>query len=147
MKDTMYPLQTSIFNLLDGNLSWNGSNIPIYDEKTKIGNTDNIVVILSTQQEAPAGEQSDCGYFTESSIDLVVMQKSEFEVSKAAIHNVGEQILNILFPSYPETAIVCPGFQVIGRRTRAITRDFSITNTQSVVAKIITISCLMIEQN
>lgn len=141
-------LNLAVFNALNGNLSWDGDNVPVYDEKRRVNATDNIYVVLSTQQESDAPQTSDA-FITLSTIDIEILHKTDYEVSKTVVNNISNQILNIIFPT-PQTngMPVQDHFQILNvRRERAITRQFALTDSQSILAKIITISCHIVQQS
>ncbi len=146
MRDTQKLLRMAVYNLISGQLSYNSTNVPVYDEKRKVGATDNIFVILSTQQETD--DNTSDAFITDSSIDIEINHKSDFEVSKDAIDDVANQILTLILPT-PST----DGFPVQSlfqitcvRRTSTITRNFSISDSQTIIAKIITISSKIVQQ-
>ena len=147
MKDTQAILRHAVFAVLNGQLSYNSVNVPVYDEKRKAGATDNLFVILGTQQESD--DDTSDAFITDSSIDIEIQHRTAFEVSKDAIDEVGNQILQILMPT-PQT----DGFQVQNlflitcvRRSSTISRNFSLTDSNSIVAKIITITCKIVQQS
>ena len=148
MRDTMDILEMAVYNALNGQLSYNSVNIPVYDEKRRVGQSDNIYVILSTQQESEI-ETNDCAFVTLSSIDIEILHKTDYEVSKTVINNISNQILQILIPTQVTTGLAgVSGYQLLHvRRERAITRNFQITDSESIIAKIITITCQIVKQN
>ena len=83
-------------DLLDGNLSWQGVNVPVSDEKRRLDDSVSFFVTFGTQQESP--DQVNDAFITQSSIDIIIQQKTGFEVSKDGIDTVSNQILEILLP-------------------------------------------------
>ena len=148
MRDTMDILQMAVFGALNGNLSYNSANVPVYDEKKEVGQNDNLYVLLSTQQENDNPQTSDA-FITDSSIDIEITHKTGFEVSKKVLNNISNQILEILIPTPSTNGMAVQNlFQIQNvRRTASITRNLSISETQSVLQKIITISAQIVEQN
>lgn len=147
MRDTQKILRMAVYQVLNGNLSYDGNNVPVFDEKRKLSSTDNLFVILGTQRETD--DNTDDAFITDSSIDIEIQHRTEFEVSKDAIDDVSNQILQIILPT-PQTS----GFPVqnlfqiqLVRRSSTISRNFSLTDSQSVVAKIITITCKIVQQS
>jgi hypothetical protein len=145
LRDTQRILRHAIRDLLAGQLSWDGTAVPVYDEKKRDKQSADLFVILSTQQETD--NNTDTSWTTDSSIDIEITHKTEFEVSKDAIDEISDQILEILLPT-PDG----PGWEVGGfliqniRRSSTITRNFSVTDSQSIVAKIITITSKITQQ-
>lgn len=149
MKDTMDLLQLLVYTALNGQLSWAGINVPVFDEKKPAGDASNVFVILSTQQESEHPQAVSETFITESSIDIVITHRTEFEVSKKAINNVAGQIMQILVPTpYSNPFGTLDHWQVLNvRRTSSISRNVSVTETDSVLERIVTISAAIVQQN
>jgi hypothetical protein len=147
MRDTQKILRHAVFQTLNGNVTYNGSNIPVYDEKRLLGDQDNLFIILGSQRESD--DSPDEYFITNSSIDIEIQHRTEFEVSKDAIDDVSDQVLQIIMPTpYTNGFPVQNLFQINGvTRSSTISRNFSLTDSQSIVAKIITITCKIIQQN
>lgn len=145
----MFLLQTLIFNLLNGNLSYDGNDISVYDEKISGPTRSGMYVVLSTQQESEGQEMTDCTWSTESSIDIEIQHNSDFNVTKLGLSDLTNQILGLIFITPGQHNLGTPDhFQVLNlRRSRAITRNFSITDNQSIVAKIITLTATIVQQS
>jgi hypothetical protein len=133
--------------LTTANITYDGTAVPHADEKKKITQSANLFIILGTQQETD--DNTSDAFITDSSIDIEIQHRTEFEISKDAIDDVSDQVLTALMPT-PST----DGFPVqnlfqilLVRRSSALSRNFSITDSQSVVAKIITITCKIVQQN
>lgn len=145
-RDTMKILRHACRDLLTG-LTYNGTPVPVGDEKLKYNDRGaTLFVTFGTQTESP--DNTSDAFITDSSIDIEINHKTGFEVSKDAIDDVSDDILNILLP-YPET----DGFQVQDgvliqcvTRSQAITRNYSLTDTQTYISKIITITCKIVQQ-
>jgi len=142
LKDTMKPLRHAVFNLLDGELSYDSNPVNVYDE---LNDTDDIYVLLSTQQEV-FDETSDC-FITRSSIAIEVVAKTESSVSKDIIDDVSDQIYQLLRPTTSTTGLVDPsGFSIQNvQRENALTQVLQITPTQSVLRKILNIVVTIVQ--
>ena len=141
-KDTMKPLRHAVFNLLDGELSYDSTTVNVYDE---MNDSDDIYVLLSTQQET-FDETSDC-FITRSSIAIEVVAKTGTAVSKDIIDDVSDQIYQLLRPSMATTGLANPsGFLIQNvQRENALTQVLQITPTQSVLRKIINIVVTIVQ--
>lgn len=139
-------LRMAVYNLLNGNISYNGQNVPVYDEKRRVGDTDNLFIILGTQQESD-DDTSDT-FITDSSIDIEIQHRTDYEVSKDAIDEVSNQVLDLILPTPQTNGFAVQNLALIQcvRRSRSVSRNFSLTDSQSVVAKIVTITCKIIQQ-
>lgn len=141
MKDTQKILRTAVFQMLNGNIS-----IPVYDEKKRIGSNAKIYALLSTQQETD--ENPSDAFITLSSIDIEIIHRSDFEVTKDSIDDISTEILEILIPTPTSDGLIVQNlFQITNvRRISTITRQISLTETENIVSKIINITCHIIEQ-
>lgn len=142
MRDTCKPYRVAIYNLLNGNLgTFQGSTIKLFDEKKKVGETGSLYVVLSTQSETPT-DLNDCAFIVNSVIDIEIIRKSGFEVTKNDIDEVANTIYGLILPDVQTSGLTTPsGFQFdIPVRTRSLTRNLSITDAESVLTKIITFS-------
>lgn len=149
MLDTMEPFQLSVFNKLNGALNYNSTNVPVSDELKRLAVSADLFVILSTQQESDSVETSDT-FITTSSIDIEVWMKTEYSTSKRPVHDVSNQILQLLIPApYGQNGLgVQDHFQFQNvRRTRALTRTVALSDTQTITGKIITISADIVQQS
>lgn len=146
MKDTCKVLRWAIFGLLDGQITLNGAIIPIGDEKIRAGDPNGLFVTFGTQQERNVS--TDDAFITESAIDIEITQKTGYEVSKDDIDDVANLILDKIMP-YPDTDILTTdqGFLIQNiQRLSSITRSMAVTDTESVVSKIITVSATIVQQ-
>lgn len=149
MLDTMTILRDAVYTALAGNITNSSTPVNVYDEKKPAGVTDDIFIILSTQQESEAPQETSETFSTLSTIDIEIWHKTGYEVSKATIDAISNQVLTIIVPTTYSTGMAQPsGFQILNvKRDRAISRNVSLTDSQSVVGKIITISCIIVQQN
>ena len=140
-------MQLAVYSLLDGALTYEGNPVPTFDEKRNIAGDPNIYVLLSTQTETASNDSAtDCVIATESTIDIEIIHKTGYEITKKAIHSIADQILGAIITGPGSGLIEAEGFQVLNqRRTRSVTRNFSLTESQSVISRIITISATFIE--
>lgn len=143
MRDTCKQLRLSVFNCLNGNL--NGRNI--YDEKKKVGATDTMFVILSTQQESPI-QDNDSTWISTSSIDIEIIAKTDSETSKDDIDELANLILSLVFPTRSTCALIAPSNLEFQNAvcSRTITRNISLSETESILSKIITFTTTIVQQ-
>lgn len=147
MRDTTEILSTAVYQALNGNVTYNSVNVPVYDEKKKVLSTDNIYILFSTQQETPDNTQ---GFFmTDSILDLEIVYKTGSEVTKTVLSKVANSILEILFPTTDNVGIQQPsGFQIqCFEFAGSITRTFEISATESIVRKFIKVRAKIIQQS
>lgn len=144
MRDTCKPYRLAMFNCLTGNLG----GINVYDEKRKVADTNTTFVLLSTQQETPT-EENDCNFITRSSIDIEIISKTGSEVSKDTIDDLANLILQLVIPSVATSGLTAPsGYQFhIPVCDRSISRNISISETESILSKILTFTTVIVQQS
>jgi hypothetical protein len=144
MRDTCKPYRLAMFNCLNGHLG----GINVYDEKKKRLATDTVFVLLSTQQETPI-EDNDCAFITKSSIDIEIVTKTGFEVTKDTADDLANLIMQLVIPDTQSSGLTAPsGFQfLIPQCTRTLTRNVSITDSESILVKILTFTTQIITQS
>lgn len=142
MRDLSKPFRLAVFSALNGNTG----GVPIYDEKRLVSATDTTFIILSTQQQTPRDE-TDCTWVSNSSIDIEIYNKTGSEVSKDTIDDVSNTILGVLLPTVGVTGITSGGIQFgYAYAESIISRNISISETESILQKIIRFTVQAVEQ-
>lgn len=137
MRDSMKPLRLGIFAVIDGQITYNATPVPVYDEKIYTSESPDLYILLSTQQETPAGDQNDCMFIRDSFIDIEIIRRTGSEVSKDAIDDVSDQLYQLLLPSQGGAGFTVSGFQVSDPRlVTANSQNVTLSQTQSVLRKI-----------
>jgi hypothetical protein len=149
MFDTTDILLLAVHQVLNGNVSYNSTNVPFYDEKKKIRTVDTLYVLYSTQQEIPNPDQIQGVFETDSFLDMEICYKPGSEVSKSVLSNVANQILTLLFPTRESVSITAPsGFQIpVFEYGGSMTRAFEISPTESILRKFIKVKAKIIQQS
>lgn len=147
MRDTTEILANAVFNALSGNVTYNGNNVPVYDEKKKTGDTENLYILFSTQQETP--DNTFETFMTDSTLDIEIVFRSGSETSKKVLSDVANAVLEILFPTPQTIGISQPsGFEIqLFEFAGSITRAFEISATESIVRKFIKVKAKIIQQS
>lgn len=137
----------AVFNKITGQITHEAAAVPVFDEKKKAGSTVSLYILLSTQQETD-NSTSDA-FITTSSIDIEIVHRSEFEVTKDDIDDIANQLLELVMPTPDTNALPVQNlFQILNlKRTSTITRQFQITDTETTVAKIITLTADIVQQS
>lgn len=151
MRDTSYPLRLAVYNKLKFVVAYavgdENTYLNFYDEKRLASVRDTVFGIFSTQQETPT-EQNDCTFIQHSSIDIEIYQKTGSEVSKDLLDNLSNQICVLLVPTPYNTTIVSSNLQFTHAQIDSIiSRNISISETESVLAKIIRFSVNIVQQS
>jgi hypothetical protein len=151
MRNTKLALRKAVYDLLKDQIVIDEVTIPVFDEKRQAGvGSGNWFIVLSTQQESESTWQTDCNFCNRSSIDIEIMVKTAYEVTKDTQDEVEQQILDILFPSYVGDVLqdAVPGLCIQNlRRERSLTRNLTLSNSESVMQTIITVVADITEQS
>lgn len=143
MRDLSKPFRLAVFFVLNGNTG----GIPIYDEKRLVSATDNTFILLSTQQQTQE-EVNDCTWVSRLSIDIEVYNKTGSEVSKDTIDDVSNTILGLLLPTVGVSPISSGGIQFTYAFAESIiSRNIGITETESVLQKVIRFVATGVQQS
>lgn len=147
MRDAQYPLRLAIFGVLNGNLTYNGQPVNLYDEKKKVGSADKVYIVMGTQASTPVDDNDSC-FITDETIDLEILHKTEFEVTKDFIDDLSNQMYQQLIPTKLTDSLPDPTLMQIQYfdLRRAVTRSVEVTPTETIIAKIITFGCKVIQQ-
>jgi hypothetical protein len=147
LRDTTEILATAVFNALNGQVTYNSANVPVYDEKKKVNSSDKIYILFSTQQEVPDNTQGV--FMTDSMLDLEVCYKTGSEISKTVLSQVANSVLQILFPTTDTVGIQDQsGFQIMNFEfAGSLTRTFEISPTESITRKFIKVKAKIIQQS
>jgi hypothetical protein len=140
MKDINQPVRKAFYARLNGQLSYDGSNVPVCDETLIESISNNNYVIL--------GSQSDTGDSTKSSNDrhanitLDIVTKQGQSATKDIADNIADQILTLLFTTpHVHTLPVQSGFQFLNLTLQS-SNDIrlSLLPAQNVYRRILTFS-------
>ena len=104
MVDIGQKLRKAYFTALDGSITYEGSAVPIVDEKLDVNITEHdIYVLMTSQNEVDTNNKS---YFArECDIVLRVINRRKATGTKEAVENVSDQILTVLFPTKNTTGL------------------------------------------
>lgn len=142
MRDVSKPYRLAIFALLTGNTG----GINMYDEKRRVGDTVNEYILFSTQQQTPV-EDNDCAWISKASIDIEIVQRTGSEVSKDDIDDISDRILQTLIPTPWNTPLTAVNLQFqLAYCESILSRNVSITETESVLTKVIRFVCTVTQQ-
>lgn len=144
MKNTSYPIRKAFYELLDGSLSYGGSDVPVYDEVLQ--ESADLYVIIGNQTKG--NRDNFCTFVSDCTLTLDIIQRSSFDFTKDAIDSVHDQI-GTLLSSSPGThnLPLQSGFQI-----SAVTEDsFSYVPTLQaeqgyIIRKLITYRIRIVEQ-
>jgi len=140
MKDCSNSVRTIYVNALNGNISYNGKNIPVYGQNPFKTLPQNYIIISSITEQA---DNNNHKFQNIVSVDIDIFSEQYRINDLAVVDNIAGQILNILIP---DTAI--DGFSdtdfVVYPMSRTNSLYLPLQNGDNYVArKIITINNLV----
>lgn len=148
MRDSMKPVRLAINTLINGVVTYKGNPVKCYDEKVFTGQVPDIYILYSTQQETPGPDQTDCTFNMNSSIDIEIISRTGSEVSKDVLDDVSNDIMQLVVPTQGTAGFTLSGFQIINAaRESAITQNITITESQSILRKIVRFVFNLVQQN
>lgn len=100
-KDTA--IRKSVFDALDGNLTYNSIDVPVYDSKLSGDDGVDVYVIITNQDGQYAGNFIQQAWISTISMTIISVQIDG--ISKDIVDNVEEQIHNIIAPSVTTTGL------------------------------------------
>lgn len=141
MIDSMKPFRKAVYTVLNGNVTYAGSVVKVYDAKVFTGAIPNVYILMSTQREQNSTDQ-ECAWQARSSMDLLIIAKSGSEVSKDVVDDISNTML-VLLLNLPgsDNLPVQAGFKILNvRRESAVIGEVQISPTQSELQKLMTIT-------
>lgn len=117
MIDVNRLFRKAAYEALSGNLTHDGGQVPVYDEKLG-ANTNNIYVLVQSQSTNTANTFSS--FSQTGTLVLQVVHKSWDGVTKDVIEDISNQILQILFPNPQSNGFVSQsGLQILNAHQRS----------------------------
>ncbi len=102
--------------LLFGNVTYNGQPVPIYNKQVPRGEDPELYVLYSVQQSF--NDNTKSSFNADSDMTILVVSSQIHNNDGEANEEVGNQIIQIIYPDSKGSSISCPSFQVI--RTRLV---------------------------
>lgn len=148
MRDTTEVLANAVYGALNGNVSYNSHNVPVYDEKKRVNSTESLYILFSTQQEMPPDGVQGV-FINDTFLDMEIVHKTQSEITKTILSRVANSILEKLFPTPNSVGIQQPsGFQIMNFEfAGSITRTVQISDTESIVRKFIKVKATIVQQS
>lgn len=124
MIDVQYPLRKSYYEVLNGNLLYNGISVPVSDDVKKLQDSGyNIYVLLSTQSGSDTGTMQSFDSWENIDIDIVF---KAVRSNKQVVDMVASQVLNAVLP--------LPGIDGLPRQTGIHISCVQLQRTQEIPA-------------
>lgn len=105
MVDVGTEIRKAYYQALAGNITVNGQQVPVVDEKLEADISAHGVYVIMTSQDED-GEPSNKTYFVnETLLRLQIVNQRRATNTKEVVEDVADQILQILFPSRTSWAL------------------------------------------
>jgi hypothetical protein len=147
MKDPIKFIKDAYFNALDGNITYNGSTIPVYDEEADETGGD-YYIIISTITDADLPNKGKFMNDVEVLIDVVSQNNWRVDLVKQIVDSITAKILNEIIPSIGTTSLIeNADFQIVDVR-KASTQHIPVidTGTKKIVRRLTRFTQLIIEK-
>lgn len=147
MKDQVKFIKDAYFNALDGNITYNGSTIPVYDEEADETGGD-YYIIISTITDADLPNKGKFMNDVEVLIDVVSQNNWRVDLVKQIVDSITAKILNEIIPSIGTTSLIeNSDFQIVDVR-KASTQHVPVidTGTKKIVRRLTRFTQLIIEK-
>lgn len=134
-------IRAAFYTPLNGNLSYESSEVKIFDQKFEPNANTTNYVLISNQSSQDSGNFS-CFRYT-SRITFQIVSKTQSSVSSDVVDDIGEQIENIILPGSPAQNGLTQqsGWQILNVAIESVNyTTFQLTDTNSTITKLITFS-------
>ena len=119
MKDPIKFIKSAYFDALDGNITYNGDVIPVYDEEADETGGD-YYIIISTITDADLPNKGKFMNDVEVLIDVVSQNNFRIDLVKQIVDSITAKVLNTILPSINTTSLLGNSdFQIVDVRKSA----------------------------
>jgi hypothetical protein len=140
MKDCSNNIRTAYLNKLNGFITYNGQNVPVYGNNSFKTPPKNYVVIEEINESAQNTNQS---FTSNVDVNIDIFSEQYMTQDNSVVDNIANQILTLLIPTTGIQDIGDADFQIFAM-SRTGSRYLSIYNEQNfIIRKIITINNLV----
>lgn len=105
MHDWGYYLRQAYYNVLNNQVMYEDAYVPVVDEKTDQRYTEgDIYIKLFTQNESQ--NNNKCYFAANGEMVVDIVHRTQTTGSKMVVDKIGDQILQLLFPTRRTTALI-----------------------------------------
>lgn len=147
MKDPIKFIKDAYFNALDGNITYNGSTIPVYDEEADETGGD-YYILVSTITDADFPNKTKFMNDVEVLIDVVSQNNFRVDLVKRIVDAITEKVLNQILPSVSNSSLSGnDDFQIVDvRKSGSQHVPIIDTGTKKIVRRLTRFTQLIIEK-
>jgi hypothetical protein len=137
MFDVSNNIRTSYLSILDGNISYNGKNVPVYGNDPFNTTPQNYIIISDIVETQDNNNQK---FVTSALVTIDIYSEQYLMRDNSIVDNISNQILTLLIPNTGQLNIGNLTFQIFAL-SRLSSRYLSLQDGQNyIVRKIITIN-------
>jgi hypothetical protein len=140
MLDCSNNLRTAYLNILNGNITYNGKDVPVYGNDSFETTPQNYVIITDIVETADNNNQN---FTTNSVVSIDIFSEQYLKRDNSIVDNISNQILNILMPTTKLQDIGDTYFQIFPIERSSSTYLTLNEGNNYIVRKIITINNLV----
>jgi hypothetical protein len=140
MLDCSNNIRNAYLNILNGNITYDGKNVPVYGDDSFVTTPQNYVIISDILETADNNNQN---FTTNSVVTIDIFSEQYLKRDNSIVDNIASQILNLLMPTSTLQDIGDAYFQIFPT-DRSSSRYLALNEGNNyVVRKIITINNLV----
>jgi hypothetical protein len=143
MKDVNGAYRAAIFSALNGNLSYNSVNVPVFSGYAEFDG--NLYVVLENANDVQSNINKN-KFITQCTINIEIINYQTRGTSYVAVDNVYEQIMEILIPEPFKAGFTANGFQVMNPEVTSVNHLIE-QGLEKVVRKIIRLRTGIVQSN
>lgn len=143
MKDTGLAIRNAYYNLLNGNLTYNSKNVPVYKDDPIATPPDNYVVITEVIEGQDNNNQK---FVNELQVTLDITTKQYKTIDRSICENIANQIVNLVKPTTSTQGIDTTDFQVMNVNRGSGTYLNELDGDYHIVRKILIFNQTLIEK-
>jgi len=147
MKDPIKFIKDAYFNALNGAITYNGSEVYVYDEEADETGGD-YYILISTITDADAPNKAKFMNDVQVLIDVVSQNNFRVDLVKKIVDSITEKVLNVIIPSVGNSSLSDNAdFQIIDvRKSGSQHVPIIDTGTKKIVRRLTTFTQLIIEK-
>jgi hypothetical protein len=143
MKDCSNNIRTQYLSILNGNISYNGVNVPVYGDDTFETVPQMYVIIGDITENADNNNQL---FVTDADVVIDIFSEQYMTRDNSIVDNIANQILTLLIPDTGINDIGDTDFQIYAK-ARIGSRYLAVNDGQNYIArKILTINNTIIQK-
>lgn len=150
MKDASGALRAAVSQALAGNLTaiFDGSNSPVgvYDGQVTTQN-DNLYVLLSSEQKTERRNRTR--FVSICNLLLEITHRPEYSIDSRVLDDISTQVTELLLPTPQTDGLVAQtGWQFVAPQVESGNKlNLTISSTNSIHRKLLTLSCRVVQLN